>query len=396
MNIFTLNLYVAIAAAVISLILSFFRKPSNWLVEYVKNFVGAFFIFSGFIKIVDPLGTSYKIAEYFNEFGGIFKQMESSSIIFGNIMLIAEVVLGIMLIIGALPRLTTWLLLLIIIAFTFLTGYTAITNKVTDCGCFGDFLKLKPIYSFYKDIFLSILIIYLFVKWRDITSVFNYRTRSLISLASLFFFIWFCERNYRYNLPPIDFRPFAEGVNLPKAKAEANKDIPIVESVFIYENEQSKEIKEFTIKNLPKAPWKYKDRKDKVLHEGSKSKVKEFEIIDDKGNDITDSILSAPKAWMITAWNLQETDIEAWKNHIIPLSKYAKTNNIPFVVLTSDSNWDIFANKIGIDCTFSVADPLVLKTIVRANPALTLLKNGTVIRHFHHTKLPEAADLDKM
>jgi uncharacterized membrane protein YphA (DoxX/SURF4 family) len=396
MNIYTLNLYVAIAAAVITFILSIFRKPSNWLVEYVKNFVGAFFIFSGFIKIVDPLGTSYKIGEYFVEFGGVFKQLESYSLFFGNVMLIAEVVLGIMLIIGALPRLTTWLLLLIIIAFTFLTGYTAITNKVTDCGCFGDFLKLKPLFSFYKDIFLSILIIYLFIKWRDITEIFNYRTRSLISLASLFFFIWFSERNYRFNLPPIDFRPFAEGVNIKTAKAEANKDVPIVESVFIYENEETKAIKTFDLKNLPKAPWKYKDRKDNILHEGSKSKIKEFEIIDDSGNDITDSILSMPKAWMITAWSLENTDIDAWKNHIIPLSKYATAHNIPFFVLTSDSNWDIFANKIGLQCTFSVADPLVLKTIVRANPALTLLKNGTIVKHFHHKNLPSAAVLEAL
>lgn len=393
MNIYTLNLYIATAAVIVTAVFALVRRPQNWIVEIVKNFVGCFFTFSGFIKIVDPLGTSYKIGEYFAVFGGVFTRLEPHALLFGNAMLIAEVVLGIMLLIGAFPRLTTWLLVFIILAFTYLTGYTAIYNKVTDCGCFGDFLKLKPFISFYKDIFLTGLILFLFFKWREIPTLFNFRTRSLITIASLVLFTWFCERNYRFDLPIIDFRPFAEGVNLPQAIKTANADIPVVESVFVYENQDTKEIKEFTVKNLPTTPWKYKDRKDNILHEGSKSKVKEFEVVDDNGNNITDSLLSANTAYFVTAWDLKNTDISAWKNHVIPIAKYCKEKAIPFVILTAEGNWDLFANKIGIDATFAVLDPLVLKTIVRANPALTKLQNGTVVKHWHHTKLPDISSL---
>ncbi len=239
-------LYIAVVALVITAIRYFLNKPLSLPVAYVQNFVGAFFIFSGFVKAIDPLGTSYKIQEYFTEFGMQF--LEPYTLAFSVITIVLEIVIGVTLLLGYLRDITVGLLLLLIIFFTFLTGYTMFTGHVTDCGCFGDFLKIEPKYSFYKDIFLSVLIIFLVARRKYIEPLFSNLVAAPVTALATIGFAVFCFRNFAWNEPVFDFRPYKVGKNIP-AQMKPIKP-KVVEYVWEYKNKQTGELKKFSDKEF--------------------------------------------------------------------------------------------------------------------------------------------------
>ena len=185
----------------------------RYLVAISRIFVGILFIISGFIKLNDPVGFSFKLEEYFSQGVLDLPVFEPYALAISIFVVIFEVLLGVMLLVGFRVKFTVWSLLLMIVGFTFLTFYSAYYNKVTDCGCFGDAIKLTPWESFTKDIILLVLIVLLFIGQKYITPLFDIKIRRIVIVFSVLVCIVYC--NYVLNhLPVIDFRPYKIGANI--------------------------------------------------------------------------------------------------------------------------------------------------------------------------------------
>ncbi|MDZ4844481.1 MAG: hypothetical protein SH857_02915 [Chitinophagales bacterium] len=395
-------LYIAVVTLAITAIRYFLNKPLSLPVAYVQNFVGAFFIFSGFVKAIDPLGTSYKINEYFTEFGMQF--LEPYTLAFSVITIVLEIVIGVTLLLGYLRDITVGLLLLLIIFFTFLTGYTTITGHVTDCGCFGDFLKIEPKYSFYKDIFLSVLILFLVVRRKNIEPLFSNAIAMPVTALATIGFAVFCYRNFAWNEPIFDFRPYKVGKNIP-AQMKAIKP-KVVEYVWEYKNKQTSELKKFSDKEFAqvskeagfKDTWAYSNREDIVIDPGIPAPISNFAIFNENGEEITDHILYEETGYqfLVIAYDLDKTHPEAFAA-LNTLSEASEKAGIPFFAVSAagPDQRETFRHEQQTPYPFYEADGTFLKTIVRSNPGLLLIKEGNVIGKWHHKHFPTFEELKK-
>lgn len=395
-------LYIAVAALAFTAIRYFINKPLSLLVAYVQNFVGIFFIFSGFVKAIDPLGTSYKIQEYFTEFGMQF--LEPYTLAFSVITIVLEIVIGVTLLLGYLRDITVGLLLLLIIFFTFLTGYTTVTGHVTDCGCFGDFLKIEPKYSFYKDIFLSVLILFLVVRRKYIEPLFgNFVALPITGLATVALTL-FCIRNFAWNEPVFDFRPYKVGKNIP-AQMKPIKP-KVVEYVWEYKNKQTGELKKFSDKEFAqvskepgfKDTWQYSNREDVVIDAGVPAPISNFAIFNENGEDLTDQILYEETGYqfLVIAYDLDKTHAAAF-SALNTIAAASEKEGVPFFAVTAASpdKREAFRHEQQTAYPFYEADGTFLKTIVRSNPGLLLIKQGTVVGKWHHKHFPTFEELKK-
>lgn len=279
------------------------------ILTHISRFlVGGLFIFSGFIKANDPVGFSYKLKEYFEVFTaavkdgnfefftGFFEGMAHIALPLAVILCASEIILGAMLLIGYKSNLTLWLLLGQIAFFTFLTFYSACFNKVTTCGCFGDFLVLKPWTSFWKDIVLLILITLLFAGRKNINPLTNPLVTNTLFILALLFSLGFPIYAIR-NLPPLDFRAYKIGNNIKEKmkKGEGYQDA-VIETGFIYENLKTGEKKHFDLKNYPwqdTLNWKWFATDNVVVKEAQNPpKITDFTVNTFDGVNITDSILN--------------------------------------------------------------------------------------------------------
>ncbi len=400
LTLYNLFLIVAASALVLTAIRYFMRRPSNLLITYLQNFVGAFFIFSGFVKAIDPLGTSYKIAEYFTEFGMGF--LEPFTLSFSVVTIVLEIVLGVTLLLGYLKEITVWLLLLLIVFFTFLTGYTTVTGNVTDCGCFGDFLKIEPFMSFMKDIVLSVMILILFFGRRKIEAPFSRLISAPLTVIATIIFTLFCFRNFAWNLPLYDFRPYKIGNYLP----ELMKEVPDkVEYLWVYKIRATGEQKEFTdaefkiISNEPDFREKYEfvDRKiGRMIEKGTPAKINNFQIVSQNGDDLSEDILYNPDyQLLVIAYDLDKTCEKAFLEKLNPMSEAADKAGMMFFAVTAATpkKAETFRHENQTTYPFHSADPIFLKTIIRSNPGLLLLKDGKVIGKWHHRHIPSFDDL---
>ncbi len=250
MTITKLFIYIAIAAIVILIAAILGKKSKNPIINWVQFFVGGLFIFSGVIKAIDPVGTAIKMEEYFEVFitytpflEGVWHFFAKNALAVSIFMIVLEIYLGIALLVGKFIKSTIGLLLAIIVFFTFLTGFSHFTQKVTDCGCFGDFMKLTPYQSFMKDIFLTVLILILLIGRKQIATLTKDGIGTLVVVLGTIVATWFCFSNY-YDLPIKDFRAYKIGVNIPTCMTlppDAKK--AIVETTFIYKkNDTGEEI----------------------------------------------------------------------------------------------------------------------------------------------------------
>lgn len=377
-----------------------------WLTHIARILVGCLFIFSGFIKANDPLGFSYKLEEYFEVFKGdtglaLFDWFAHIALPLAIIITISEMLLGIMLLLGYKRDLTLWLLFAQIAFFTFLTFYSACYNKVTHCGCFGDFLKLKPWESFWKDIALMILITLLFAGKEHINDlVFPSLQVTLFiigGLASIAFPIY----AYR-NLPPLDFRAYAIGMNIKdNMKPGAGYEPAVYETRFRYENLKSHQVKEFDLKNYPwedTLTWKWVAT-DNVLTKDAVNppKITDFTVNNKDGVTITDSILNNKDySFLLVCYDLKKTeDDESLHAKINDLYTLAQKDNKKVIALTASSAEEIeaFKKAHGAQYEFASVDAIVLKTMIRSNPGLILIKDGTVIMNWHHNNFPTYSEV---
>jgi uncharacterized membrane protein YphA (DoxX/SURF4 family) len=363
----------------------------KYIVTICRILVGVLFIISGFIKANDTLGFSYKLDEYFTVFNMPFLQI--FSVPMAQFICVIEIVLGFATLVGWRMNLVSWLLLLMIIFFTFLTFYSAYFDVVKDCGCFGDALKLKPWESFGKDVALLILIAPIFLWKNKIKPLFSLSFAKWSTLVSLVISVFFTYQTYSH-LPMIDFRPYAIGKNIKDGMTLPPGAITdSVEIMFKYKKMADGTMHEFGMNSLPEDLDKYEfvDRFDKVLRVGDKPKIHDFAITDAQGVDHIETFLNNPDySFMLVAYDLKKSNKKI-QEKVNAFAKKCADNKIQFFGITSTvaAETDMFRHENQNMFDYYFCDGTTLKTIIRSNPGLVMLKNGTVINMWHHNDFPE-------
>ena len=360
------------------------------LVGIIRIFVGVLFIISGFIKLNDPVGFSFKLQEYFSPDVLNIEFMSPFALGLAIILVIVELVLGVALIIGYYKRATMWLLLLMIIFFTFLTFYSAYFNKVTDCGCFGDALPLTPWQSFSKDVVLLVMILFLFFNLKYIQPFFTNFARSIVIFAS---FIACLSFGYYVlmHLPVFDFRAYKVGVNIPEGMTvpdDAEK------AVFDYHwkfNVDGTEKIITTQGEYPATEGEFIGVETEVVSAGYVPPIHDFTIEKD-GESYTEEFLNTPNLLVIIAYDLSKTEWNGWPV-VKELTNKALKNGYTVIGLTSSGDAEVndLKEKQNINFDFYFTDATVLKTIVRSNPGILKLNNGTIIQKKHWN---DASEID--
>jgi uncharacterized membrane protein YphA (DoxX/SURF4 family) len=524
MTIGILTLYVAIAALILTVLMGFSGRLNNWLVSFFQNFCGALFIFSGWVKAIDPLGTAYKLEQYFAEFeytfsgtwfsflAPLFPWLNNYAVGFSVFMIVFEIVLGLMLIIGLSRKFSAWAFFILVAFFTFLTGFTYLTGyvpqganffqfsqwgpyvetnmKVTDCGCFGDFIKLKPKVSFLKDVFLLFPAILFIFAHRQMHQLLSSGSRVGLTLVSTLGLLIYCFSNYVWDLPHTDFRPFKVGNNIRLEKALeslAENNVEIVAYRMV--NKATGKTVEMPMsdyltnyKDYPKEEWdleqvqsepsvtvirlagdsilipgiegedyeaeltqylknKWKLKADTTVRYVERSKISDFEASSAEGYDISYELLSQEGyVFMVvayqlydagqetvtemvadsvfvsdtvaladsivvvtrldrvdktqvqrTVYNWKESYLTPWVETVKPILDAAQAEGHKVYVLTAFADTErleSFKAATGLQHEFYGADDILLKTIVRSNPGLVLLRQGEVVMKWHHRKLP--------
>lgn len=474
---------IAAVALALTLLEHFgFKLIKNWPVSLLQNFCGALFVFSGWVKAIDPLGTAFKMEQYFAEFESVFAGtsldalaplfpfLNGYAVAFSVIMIVFEIALGVMLLIGAVPKFTTWAFFLLVAFFTALTGFTYLTGyvpmgvnffsfgewgayeatnmKVTDCGCFGDFLKLEPKVSFFKDIFLLVPAILFLVKSGSMHQLFTPTARTVATAITIAGTTLYCFSNYVWDLPHNDFRPFKKGVNVAERKtAEEEAAASVQPYAYRLTNKATGEVVELgteeylaQYKDYPAEAWEL----EPLLTEPAipATKISDFDIADLAGNDVTYQLLEDPAfSFLVIAYQLKgsesyatatrpdsiftvdtltladgtqqlqrqlerveqvettvttydwdESYVEKWREHIQPLAEQARAAGHKIYGITSFSGAErinSFKEAIGADYPFYVADDIMLKTIIRSNPGIVLMSQGTILEKWHYKKLPD-------
>lgn len=377
----------------------------TWVTHISRILVGGLFIFSGFIKANDTLGFSYKLEEYFEVFKadtglGMFEWFAHISLPLAIIICASEIVLGVFLLIGYRRNLTLGLLFAQIAFFTFLTFYSACYNKVTHCGCFGDFLPLKPWESFWKDIALMILITLLFAGKENINEISSPMFMNTLAALGLVASFWFPIYTYR-NLPVFDFRPYAIGKNIKKSmEFPADYQPAKYETRFLYKNLKSGELKEFDMKNYPwqdTLNWAHDSTMNVLIQDAiNPPKISDLNISSLEGNNVTDSVLSMKNYnyWLVVYDLAKTEDDEELHAKINDFYKLASQEKVSFIALTASGPKEIdnFKHKHNALYDFVTVDATVLKTMIRSNPGLMLVKDATVIMNWHHHNFPTYSD----
>lgn len=359
--------------------------------------IGLTFIYSGFVKGVDPLGSNYKFIDYFNAFG--MPWMNFSALFFSFLLSLAEFMIGIGLLLNIKTKWASWGALLFMGVFTPLTLILAIKNPVTDCGCFGDALVLTNWETFWKNIILLALTLVVFYNRTKFKSIFNVLEESLFLAITALFMLGIECYSYRH-LPLLDFRPYAigknitEGMTIPEGAPHDQYEITLK-----YKNKNTGEIKEFTEQNYPwqdTLNWEYDSSSEKLVKEGYKAPIHDFVIEHPAMGDITQEVLTDPGyTFLAIAYNIQKTDPEN-QEKLNRLAAYAKDKGYRFYGLSASVGEEIqqYAKDHDVNYDFCSTDEIQLKTIVRSNPGLILLKEGTILDKWGHRDLPEVKELE--
>jgi len=352
------------------------------LVGVSRIFVGVLFIISGLIKLNDPVGFSFKLGDYFAPEVLNLPFLEPYALVIAVLVVILEVLLGVMLIVGYAKKFTLWSLLLMIVFFTFLTFYSAYFNKVTDCGCFGDALKLTPWESFSKDVVLLILILFLYKGSRYIQPFFSKGVRSISVFISLILCLWL-GLHVLEHLPVIDFRAYKIGTNITKGmQTPANAPRAVYQYNWSFDvNGQQK-----TVINRgedPKIDGTLLGVETSVLQKGYEPPIHDFSIERD-GTDYTTQMLEEEHLLVVIAYNLNVAQNEGF----IAIkeatdSAIKKGYTVIGISASSTSETEKLAAKYDLDFKFYFCDMTALKTIIRSNPSIIRLEKGTILQKLH-------------
>ncbi|MDH7444711.1 BT_3928 family protein [Aquimarina sp. 2201CG14-23] len=352
------------------------------LVGFSRIFVAALFLFSGFIKLNDPLGFSYKLQEYFSEGVLNMEFLIPFALLIAVFLVIFEIIVGVTLLLGYLPKFTVWSLLGMIVFFTFLTFYSAYFNKVTDCGCFGDALPLTPWESFTKDVILLVLILVLFFGRKYITPILPATSHKWIVFICFTACLGFAY-HVLMHLPTFDFRAYKigtnieEGMSVPEGAPEAE-----FEYFWKFEVDGQEEIIK-TSGDYPKVDGKYIGVETKMINEGYIPPIHDFAIEKD-GQDFTAEYLEKENLVLIVMYNLSKSEGEGM-SAIKGLTDKALSQGYDVIGLTASSPKDISQKKeqFNLNFEFYSTDETALKTILRSNPGIVTLNKGTITEKLH-------------
>lgn len=352
------------------------------LVGFARWVVGILFIFSGFIKLNDPIGFSFKLEEYFSPSVLDLEFLAPFALVIAILLVVFELVLGIMLLIGYLPKFTTWALLLMIVFFTFLTFYSAYFNKVTDCGCFGDAIPLTPWESFYKDVILLVLIFILFFNRKYLKPYFapaSHRWIVFLAFMLCFTFAYYVLM----HLPLMDFRAYKVGTNIQQGMS-VPKGAP--EAVYNYNWKfiQDGEEKIVTTKgSYPQVEGEFVGVETELVQEGYVPPIHDFSM-EKNGENFTSQLLEEDKLLMIIAYSLNRSEADGLQK-MADVIKEARSKGYRVIGLSaSGEELKSAINKkhdLGLEWYFS--DETALKTIIRSNPGIVKLRKGTILQKLH-------------
>ncbi|PJX23671.1 DoxX family protein [Psychroflexus sp. S27] len=354
----------------------------NKITQIARFLVGIVFIFSGLVKLNDPIGFGFKLEEYFSSGVLNLPFLEPYALLIAIFVVILEVLLGVALIIGYAKTVTKWTLVLMMIFFTFLTFYSAYFNKVTDCGCFGDAIPLTPWQSFYKDIILSFLIMIIFFNSRYIKPLFAKASLKWIVFVTtiLCFYLGY---HVLINLPVVDFRAYKTGVNIQEDMSipeGAQEPVTLFQWEFIVDGE--KNIYE-TNGAYPEVDGEFVNVTTEVIDEGYVPPIHDFTLMKND-QDKTEELLTEEKLLMIPAYNLSRSENQAWPAIKKVIDK-AKAKNYRIIGVSASGNESIseLEENYGIHLDFYVCDETTIKAIVRSNPGIVVIKNGVIQQKLH-------------
>jgi uncharacterized membrane protein YphA (DoxX/SURF4 family) len=361
----------------------------KYLVHISRVLVGVLFIISGLIKLNDPLGFSFKLEEYFSPAVLDLPFLEPYALAFALFVVILEVILGVTLLLGYRIRLTLWTLLATIVFFTFLTFYSAYYNKVTDCGCFGDAVKMTPWQSFSKDVFLLVLILILIAGEKFIKPLGTPRFRMGVTLVALLACVWF-GNHVLNHLPVVDFRPYHLGANIPESMAipeDAPKPVYEYDWKFRIDGEE----KIFTtLGEYPQVEGEFIDLAGtREVQAGYEPPIHDLTMEYD-GLDLASSILKRPNLLLVIAYDLGKSRKEAFEE-IKTITDTALARGYSVVGLSASSVEETAPLREAYDLNFPFyfSDMTALKTIVRSNPGVLRLEKGTIVQKLHYNDLSD-------
>lgn len=358
--------------------------------------VGVLFIYSGFVKGIDPLGSDYKFTDYFYAFG--MSWMSFSALFFSFLLSLAEFTIGICLFLNIKTKWATWGALLFMGVFTPLTLILAIKNPVTDCGCFGDALILTNWETFWKNIVLLLMTLVIFFNKEKFKSAFNFLEQTVMLLCTIIFMLSIEFYSYRH-LPILDFRPYAigknisEGMMIPEGAPHDEYKLTLK-----YKNKNNGEIKEFSEENYPwqdTLNWEHHSTTEKLVKEGYKAAIHDFVIEHPNQGNITEDILQDDNyTFLAVAYNINKTSPEN-QEKLNKLAMYAQEKGYRFYGLSASGGEDIqkYTEAHKVPYEFCSTDEIQLKTMIRSNPGLILLRKGTILDKWGHRDLPEVQDM---
>ena len=372
----------------------------RFIYSILRYLVGSIFIFSGLIKINDPVGTQIKLEEYFgvfsSDFTSLFELLVPFALLISIVLCTLEIIIGIALLMNYKMKIVLKLLLSLIVFFTFLTFYSAYFNKVTDCGCFGDAIKLTPWESFYKDIILlvfSISIYFLNKNLKNQVGIFYikifddkvFRNGIIIVSTIICLIISFSAINF---LPFIDFRAYKIGNYIPDLMN------PSEELKYSYIMEKGGREYEFESYPLDES---FTFKKIKLLNPEAQPIITDYSLWNETGDYTNESFLGNKLFIIIHDVNkmgLKGRKLEDFISHLKILVSNINFWIEPIIITSSDSkSFNDFKEKYNIEIKNVYGDATVLKTIIRSNPGFFLLRNGTVTGKWHYNKFPDAKEI---
>lgn len=370
-------------------------KSKNNILLIARIIFGLVFLFSGFVKAVDPLGTAYKISDYLEAFS--LTSLDFLAFPAALILIATEFAIGFNILLNVHLKATTWVAGIFMLVMTPITLYLAISNPISDCGCFGDAIVMTNWQTFYKNVVLCVVLAIIALLQNQNRPWLSNMGASIVTLLPIL--ISFGISIYCYNLLPIlDFRPYKKGNNIIEGM-QIPEDAPLdkYETTFFYEKDGVEQA--FTLDNYPAedSTWTFVRQESKLIEQGFVPPIHDFSIVTEDG-DITDLILEdAGYTLLIISHKVEKAstkNIKCVKSTIANAKKAGA--NIIWLTSSYSDDIDEFKTQYGIDDTFGATDDITLKTIVRSNPGLVLIKDATIIEKWHHNSLPTKDELNQL
>jgi len=369
------------------------KRYQKIVVEICRTIVGLVFVFSGFVKAVDPWGFAYKIGEYLAVWDVSHVSFLAIPVSIG--ISVAEFTLGVCLLLGVYRKVVSWLVFLFMCVMTPLTLYLAVFDPVTDCGCFGDALVITNWQTFFKNTILIIAAFFVLLWYKQMVRLYSRKQRSWVVVIVGIFILSISIYCYRY-LPILDFRPYKIGNNIPELMQIPEGAKPdVYKTTLIYEKEGVQQ--NFTMENYPRedSEWVFVNSINVLIEKGDEPRIHDFTIETEAGDDITDEVLTdSGYTFLLIAHKLEEAN-DANIANIHSVYNYALKNGYRFLCLTASLpvRIDKWRESTGAKYPFCTTDDVTLKTIVRSNPGLMLIKDGVVINKWSHRRIPSNIDL---